>query len=486
MVVPVVLTAALAFGAFAFYVDRSVSQDLIAGVDEELVRASSAGVGVGGAPGGPPGGPEGGPRPAGPQPDVAPVTTTDDGSVGLAAPVQFSFDGGVVRAAPGRELAPVVAELVTAGVDAELGIRTFVVGGERYRVRTSTGAVPGIVEVTALTLTEVDRSIASLRLRLAGGGFVIFVLQSVLLLAITTRVTRPVARIADAANNIADGHLDTPIPTDAGPRETAELAADLEVMLANLRTTMDATEQSATDARATRDAMERFLADAAHELRTPLTSLVGYAGLYDSGMLADPESLNRAMSRIGSESRRMTRLVEAMLQLARDGATAPDLNDPVDLVEVARDVVDDLRVANPGRAITRTGDAPTIVVGDAARLQQALLNLVVNACRHTAPDVAITVQVGEADGIATVSVIDHGVGIAPDNATRIFAPFFQVDAARAHTGGGAGLGLALVAQIVTAHDGTVEVHETPGGGATFVVTVPSAPSTQRPAARATR
>jgi len=116
---------------------------------------------------------------------------------------------------------------------------------------------------------------------------------------------------------------------------------------------------------------------------------------------------------------------------------------------------------------------PVVVDGDEPRLRQVVTNLVANALRHTPPGTAVELAVGREDGHGVVEVRDHGPGIAPEEARKVFERFFRTDTSRQRgRGGGSGLGLAIVAAIVTAHDGRVGLSETPGGGATFVVRLP--------------
>ena len=156
----------------------------------------------------------------------------------------------------------------------------------------------------------------------------IFVIVGGIVLLIATAVTRPVTRMSRTANLIADGALDTPIDPPTGSRETADLAVDLEQMVARLTSSLD-------DANRARDDMRRFLADASHELRTPLTSIKGYSDLYAHDMLDEPGHLDRAMDRVGSESARLTHMVNDMLQLASGEAAPPTKVETVDLAEIA-------------------------------------------------------------------------------------------------------------------------------------------------------
>ncbi len=246
-------------------------------------------------------------------------------------------------------------------------------------------------------------------------------------------------------------------------------------MVARLRAALAEQERSVALATSARDDMQRFLADVSHEIRTPLTALKGYSDLYAGGMLAEPGALDRAMSRVGSESVRLHSLVNSMLELTRDGEAHRQAHAEVDVAQVVRAVVEDLRAAYPGREIdlqtAETVDAP--VAGDAARIHQAVLNLGANACTHTDPRTPIAVNVESTPSALTVSVVDHGAGIDEAERTKVFLPFYRSDPSRARNGhSGAGLGLALAQQIAHEHDGSVSVHPTPGGGATFTLTLP--------------
>ena len=116
---------------------------------------------------------------------------------------------------------------------------------------------------------------------------------------------------------------------------------------------------------------------------------------------------------------------------------------------------------------------PCLVVGEESRLRQVLANLVGNTVQHTPPGTPVEIAVGTLpSGQAALEVRDHGPGIDPEHAARVFERFYRVDASRGRDSGGAGLGMAIVAAIVDAHDGTVSLEQTPGGGTTVRVTLP--------------
>ena len=168
-------------------------------------------------------------------------------------------------------------------------------------------------------------------------------------------------------------------------------------------------------------------------------------------------------------------LVEDLLLLARLDQQRPLERGPVDLLELASDAVQDALAVDPGRPVSleavAQGPAP-VVTGDAPRLRQVLSNLVTNALTHTSAPVRVRVSSG--NGVAAVEVIDAGPGIPPEERSRVFERFYRADASRTRASGGSGLGLSIVAALVAAHDGQVAVDETPGGGATFRVTLPLA------------
>ena len=442
---PILATMSVGLLALTVYVDRTARSDQIAAVDDELVRVEQR-IRVA-----PPQGPVG-------------LDADDLASTDVNVPLQFRIDrdGAIIETVSGAN--PFSAEQVH-GFVGQIGNET-VGATPRYRVR-HTPAPDGTTMVSALSLAEVDASTNSLRSSLAVGGIVMFSIMAAIVAAVATVVTRPVTKMSQAANSIANGALDTPINAPRGSRETADLAADLDQMVQRLTSSLD-------DANRARDNMQRFLADASHELRTPLTSLRGYSELYARNMLSEPGHLDRAMDRVGSESTRLTDLVSDMLQLATGDAAPTNPFEPVDLVAVARDVADDLTASFPGHRIELQPPAvePSPVNGNRGRLHQCVLNLVANACQHGGDDIDVIISNGPA--AVVVSVVDLGGGIDDEIAAKVFLPFYRGDKSRTRDGhGGSGLGLALAQQIAEQHNGHITLAATPGGGATFKLTIPN-------------
>jgi two-component system OmpR family sensor kinase len=234
--------------------------------------------------------------------------------------------------------------------------------------------------------------------------------------------------------------------------------------------------------------MRRFVADASHELRTPLTTIRGFAELYRQGGAASDADVARFMRRIEDEAKRMGLLVEDLLLLARMDQERPLARNPVDLLLLASDGVNDARAVAPDRPIrleVGATDPPPVVLGDEARLRQVLANLIGNALTHTPAGTPVTVTVATATGrergpTVVVSVADDGPGLTSEAAGRVFERFYRADAARNRRDGGSGLGLAIVAALVAGHGGAVSVESAPGAGACFRVELPLADPAAEP------
>jgi two-component system OmpR family sensor kinase len=277
----------------------------------------------------------------------------------------------------------------------------------------------------------------------------------------------PLDRMGHTASVIAGGDLSHRVQDTDGRTEVGRLGMALNAML-------DRLEEAFAERQASEDRLRRFLADASHELRTPLSSIRGYAELFRMGAVADAAELERAMKRIEDEAARMGVLVEDLLTLARLDEIADAPHTDVDVRRLARDAVDDARATAPGRAIALAGEGEATVLGDAHQLRQVLANLLRNALVHTPEGTEVDVTCERRDGQVVLEVRDHGPGLPPDADTRaIFERFWRAEGGRERGRDGAGLGLAIVAAIVAAHDGTVSASNAPDGGAAFTVELPA-------------
>jgi len=336
----------------------------------------------------------------------------------------------------------------------------------------------GIVEV-ALPLRPLEATVSQFLLYAAAIGAIALLLTALLGWYLIGRTFRPLTRIEDTAAQIAVGDLTQRVDVPDTDDEVASLSRSLNAMLARI-------EQSFAAREANEEKMRRFIADASHELRTPLAAVGGYAELYRQGALPTADAVTGAMGRIESEAHRMSGLVEDLLTLARLDGERPLELQTVDLAVLAADAAQDARTIAPERHIVATGISgpiePTELRADEQQLRQVVTNLVTNARVHTPDGTPIEILVGRVDAQhVALHVRDHGHGIPVEARAEVFERFYRADRSRSRgQGGGNGLGLAIVHAIIEAHDGTVRVDETPGGGATVVVELPITRTTSEP------
>ena len=208
--------------------------------------------------------------------------------------------------------------------------------------------------------------------------------------------------------------------------------------------------------------LRRFVADASHELRTPLASIRGYAELTRRSGARLRSDVEHSLDRIEAESIRMTRLVEDLLLLARVDESRDLEREPVELAQLVATAVADAQVATPDHDWSVDAPATVTVAGDAARLHQAVANLLANAAVHTSEGTSVVARVHAVGDLAVIEVADDGPGIPPELLGQVFGRFVRGDASRSRATGSTGLGLAIVEAVAHAHAGTVSVESVPG------------------------
>jgi signal transduction histidine kinase len=270
------------------------------------------------------------------------------------------------------------------------------------------------------------------------------------------RALAPVEAMRAEVDEISAAQLHRRVPA-RGRDEIGRLARTMNRML-------DRLEGAQTRQR-------EFVSDASHELRSPVASIRQHAEV----ALAHPErtTVPALAATVLAEGLRVQRLVEDLLLLARAGEHRLRLAaHPVDVDDLVLDEARRLRTST-GVRVDTSGVSAARVTGDAAALRRVLRNLGDNAARHAVGRLALALT--SRDGVVVLTVEDDGPGIAPSDRERVLRRFVRLDEARDRDAGGAGLGLAIVDELVRAHGGSVDVEERQGGGARFVLRLPAAP-----------
>ena len=334
--------------------------------------------------------------------------------------------------------------------------------------------------VIALPLKQTNQVVALVGVLTFAFGLATLAAAIAMTWVIVTRTFEPLARVEQTAAKIAAGDLSQRIEDYNPSNEIGNLAISLNTMLAQIESSFNA--QAKSEAK-----MRRFVGDASHELRTPLVSIRGYSELYRQGALPNDEAVATAMGRIESESKRMGQLVEDLLTLARIDERRESKLAPFNLFHLAVDASNDAYATSPDREVSLVGltddVAPTSapVIGDESRMRQVVANLLTNAMRYTPAGTPLEIAVGVREDVpgyplSVIEVRDHGPGIHGEDRERVFERFYRTDTSRSRETGGTGLGLSIVAAILEQHDGSVHIEETPGGGATFVISLPFYPA----------
>jgi two-component system OmpR family sensor kinase len=323
----------------------------------------------------------------------------------------------------------------------------------------------GTILVTGLPMSDTN-NILYLVAAVVGGIIVLMLVAAGWGGAVIIRRTlRPLDRVAATATKVSELELDrgevdlaqrvpdayTDVRTEVG-----QVGAALNRMLDHVGNALEARHASEMQVR-------QFVADASHELRTPLAAIRGYSELSRRSRQEVPDEVAHVLTRVESEAKRMTALVEDLLLLARLDAGRPLAHDPVDLTMLVVDAVSDAHAAGPRHDWQLDlPEEPVTVVGDGARLHQVLANLLANAHTHTPEGTTVTVGVSAAHDVAEIRVIDGGPGIPADLQPHIFERFARGDSSRSRAAGSTGLGLSIVHAVVTAHHGRVTVTSRPG------------------------
>src|SRR6478736_1453975 len=394
-------------------------------------------------------------------------------------------DAGVITADGTRaEISSAAAQQLAAIPPGRVPVSVQLDGLGRYRVIAMHARGPGETIVTGLPTSDVDDTLLQVVVIFGVVGAIALIGATTAGILIIRRQLAPLSRVSEAARQVADLELDrgevrlpTPIvkvdPASADT-EIGQLGSALNRMLDRIAGALSARHASETRVR-------QFVADASHELRTPLAAIRGYTELAQRKRDDLPDDVAHAMSRVESETERMTQLVEDMLLLARLDTGRPLEREQVDVSRLVVDAVSDAHIAGPDHQWSLDlPDEPVVVVGDEARLHQVLANLLANARTHTPVGTTVWCGLRTESGRSVVTVTDNGPGIPQSLQPEIFNRFVRGDSSRSRAAGSTGLGLAIVAAVVAAHHGSVSVDSRPGK-TTFTVLLPHSTVPTRPA-----
>ncbi|MEA4894119.1 MAG: ATP-binding protein [Oscillospiraceae bacterium] len=296
-------------------------------------------------------------------------------------------------------------------------------------------------------------------------GLIISVLLSLLL---AKAMVTPIQNLTRAAERVAAGDFSPKLASDSQD-EIGVLTRTFNGMALQLKKTLDDLKKS--------EAMRReFVANVSHELRTPITSIRGYAETLQDSVNMPEETQREFLSVIVTESDRMTKIVQDLLMLSRFDAGSIEFSFERFSFEKSLHAVYSAMLLEAQKhshnfTLELKTDIPDIV-GDKARLEQVLINMVSNAIKYTRDGGNISITAGRKDDVVWISVRDNGIGIPEEDVSKVFDRFYRVDKARSRESGGTGLGLSIAKEIVAHHNGAIELTSRQGMGTVITMTLP--------------
>ena len=326
----------------------------------------------------------------------------------------------------------------------DLGEEQWLVFGERI------GDVQAQLQRQLLT-----NALIALLLTIVGGSIAALIAR---------RSLQPIEQVVDFSKRVALGELNTSLGVNSTTLEVRELQASISGMVDSLREAADNRARSES-------AMREFLADVAHELRTPLTTVRAYADLLATANSSDVETRTRAQDRIAQESKRMSRLIDDLLLLARLSSTRPDQTEVVDVCEIVRSHADDLRMLDPNRTINVHCN-PLMTRANRALLERLFANVFSNIHRHTPPTAPVEVRCELLDDHATITIDDGGSGLDQSQLQRLAQGTQRFGLVRSTDQHGTGLGLHLLVSIARSHGGEALFTTSRLGGLCVTVRLP--------------
>ena len=330
------------------------------------------------------------------------------------------------------------------------------------RISVPVGSQGAIIGAVSLYENDTERAgiILSIQHRIAILSLIIGTAALLLAVSFSWLILRRFYRLADSMHTVAGGNYSYRHDI-TGNDEISELGREFNLLTERL----EENEQQ----------RRRFVSDASHELKTPLASirLLSDSILQTDGM--DEDTLREFVTDIRTESERLQRTTEKLLDLSRLDDGVKVLPEPVDLKQISLDALAGLVPLARERGIRITTDLKDgcVIMGSPDDMGRVVSNLVENAIKYNVPDGSVTVRLSQDAEHVTLTVEDTGIGIPKEDRLNIFTRFYRVDKARSRASGGSGLGLSIVHDAVIAHGGTITVGSNPNGeGSVFLVRFP--------------
>ncbi len=316
----------------------------------------------------------------------------------------------------------------------------------------------------SLRLDELDKVASEIRFNIILTSLLALALVTIVSVAISRRIVRPITAIAESVATVREGNLNTRI--DVRTKDEIGLVATA------VNEMIDRMNLHIAQLKKLEQVRSEFLGNVSHELRTPLFALQGFIETLLDGAIEDPAVNRDFLEKAHSHTMRLNTLLKDLIDISRIESGEMRMSFRYfPLGELLRSVVEGMQPPAEARSVFLRADPdaylPRQVMGDKDRLAQALTNLIDNALKYNIQGGSVTVAVREGDDRVWVDVVDTGVGMSAEHLPRIFERFYRVDKERSREAGGTGLGLAIVKHIVEAHGGKVEVKSQPGKGSTF-------------------
>lgn len=345
----------------------------------------------------------------------------------------------------------------------------FLVGADRIFVRSLqqyfvTQSDEYDIVVSTAVPAETDSGEMTFTIKQAGNRFNLWgVAGLVLMLFLGTGATwlmagkalKPLGELTDTIEEIGGNNLSRRVEHQDRADEIGQLAGSFNHMMDNVSASFER--------------QQRFSASAAHELKTPLATMLVNLDVLDMEEKASAAQMERVLSIVRTNTERMIRLVDNLFQLTTEKSSEMCEEVPVD--EMFAEILEELSAQLNAKhlSVSLSSLSGIKLTGNRTMLYRAMSNLVENAAKYNRENGSIFISASQQQEDVIIKIEDTGIGIPKEECERIFEPFYRVDQSRSRSIGGAGLGLALVKDIVEKHRGTIQVHSRAGQGSEFIL-----------------